>query len=131
MRLVDSWRRRTGPERFETYTRWTLYLLLAFLPLLAVSVVGASELTEERVAAFTAYAGLVLLEAGVAILVISQGVTAFRDSTPVRRGPVAFLVVVTAAAVVAAVLGLPSAEGSAWSGREPRCSSRSPAACSR
>ncbi|WP_152190865.1 sensor histidine kinase [Georgenia satyanarayanai] len=117
MRLVDSWRRRTGPERFETYTRWTLYLLLAFVPLLAASVIGVTELDEERAAAFTAYAGLVVVETGVAIVVIRQGITAFRDSAPVRRGPVALLLVVTAAAVVAAVLGLPPAGDSAWSGR--------------
>ncbi len=117
MRMVDSWRRRTGPERFETYTRWTLYLLLGMVPLLAASVIGVTELAEDAATAFTAYAGLVVLETGVAILVIRQGVTAFRDSAPVRRGPVALLLVLTAAAVVAAMLGLPPSEGSAWGGR--------------
>ncbi|PYF96315.1 two-component system, NarL family, sensor histidine kinase DesK [Georgenia satyanarayanai] len=117
MRMVDSWRRRTGPERFETYTRWTLYLLLGFVPLLAASVIGTTELDEERVVAFTAYAGLVTLEAGLAILVIRQGVTAFRDSTPLPRGPVVLLLAVAGAAVVAAMLGLPPAADMGWAGR--------------
>ncbi|MCM3659696.1 histidine kinase [Georgenia satyanarayanai] len=117
MRLVDSWRRRTGPERFETYTRWTLYLLLGMVPLLAASVIGTTELDPDRTAAFTAYAGLVVVETGVAILVIRQGVTAFRDSTPLPRGPVALLLVLTGAAVVAAMLGLPPAGEIGWQGR--------------
>lgn len=117
MRLVDSWRRRTGPERFETYTRWTLYLLLGVVPLLAASVIGVTEIEADRAAFLTAYAGLVVLETGVAIVVIRQGITAFRDSTPLPRGPVGLLVVLTAAAVVAAMLGLPPAAEVGWQGR--------------
>lgn len=117
MRLVDSWRRRTGPERFETYTRWTLYLLLGMVPLLAASVLGVSELEADRAPFVAAFAGLVVVETGVAIVVIRQGVTAFRDSTPLPRGPVALLLVLTAAAGGAAMVGLPPATTIGWDGR--------------
>src|SRR5690554_2571588 len=116
-RMLEAWHRRTGPERFETYTRWTLYLLLGMVPLLAASVLGVSELEADRAPFVAAFAGLVVVETGVAIVVIRQGVTAFRDSTPLPRGPVALLLVLPAAAGGAAMVGLPPATTIGCDGR--------------
>ncbi|WP_324651346.1 sensor histidine kinase [Georgenia sp. H159] len=119
MRMMDAWNRRTGPERFETYTRWTLYILLGVLPLMALAVVGATgeDIDADRSTALMVYLGLIAVQAAVSIAVIREGVTAFRDSTPLRRGPLVVLLVLTAVTVVAAMLALPAAGDVGWQGR--------------
>ncbi len=116
-RMMDAWHRRTGPERFETYTRWTLYILLAFVPLFALGIVGSTTLQRGDAAAVLTYFGLIVVLTAVSIAVIRQGVTAFRDGTPLPRGPVVLLLVLTAAAALVALLGLPPADDLVWQGR--------------
>jgi len=116
-RMMEAWHRRTGPERFETYTRWTLYILLGFVPLVALAVIEPPTLQPSDLPAVAVYLGVVAVQTVLSIVVIRDGVTAFRDTTPLRRGPAAVLLAVTGAAVVAAVVALPPAETMGWLGR--------------
>src|SRR5690606_6037751 len=116
-RMMEAWHRRTGPERFETYTRWTLYILLGFVPLVALAVIEPQTLEPSDLPAIAVYLGVVAVQTVLSIVVIRDGVTAFRDTTPLRRGPAAVLLAVTGAAVVAAVVALPPAETMGWLGR--------------
>src|SRR5690625_6312642 len=115
-RMMDAWRRRPGPERFETYTRWTLYFLLGVLPVMGLTVLAGAT-AETGFAAPIAYLVLLTAQTVTAVVVIRDGVTAFRDGTRLRRGPLAVLLALTAATVVAGLLiGTPTAD-LGWSGR--------------
>jgi len=116
-RMLEAWHRRTGPERFETYTRWTLYILIGFVPLLALGIVGASPLEAGDGPGVATYLGLVLAQTALAIVVVRDGVTAFRDGTPLRRGPLIVLLALTAAAALAALQWVPVPAGAGWEGR--------------
>lgn len=117
-RMVEAWRRRTGPERFETYTRWTLYLLLGTVPFLALGI-AATAPAEATLLAFFTYPVAATVQAGVAIAVIRVGITAFRDSAPLPRWAYPTLLVPTAAAAAAALALLPPADEIGWLGRGP------------
>src|SRR5690625_2369148 len=115
-RMMDAWRRRPGPERFETYTRWTLYFLLGVLPVMGLTVLAGAT-AETGFAAPIAYLVLLTAQTVAAIVVIRDGVTVFRDGTRLRRGPLTVLLVLTAATVVAALLVGPPTADLGWSGR--------------
>ena len=114
-RILQAWYARTGPERFETYTRWTLYLLIAVVPFLALGVVGTTR--PESIMGVVAYPVAVVIQTAIALVVIRNGITAFRDTVPAGRRAVAALLISTVIAGIAAVAGLPPAEDIGWYGR--------------
>ncbi|MEE6296247.1 sensor histidine kinase [Georgenia wangjunii] len=101
-------RRRTDPERFDLYTRGSLYLLLAMTPLLGAA--AASEASGRPGAVVTFLLGVVV-EAGVAIGVTSAALRQFLGGTRVARGWYVALGVSAGTVAVAAAVALPYADG--------------------
>ncbi|HLV04745.1 histidine kinase [uncultured Georgenia sp.] len=118
--MLDLWRRRSDPERVEAYTRWTLYILLGFIPLMALVMVApvTVDLDGPRVGIAT-YVVLMVAQVALAIVVTRDGITAYRDGTPLPRRRVVLLLSLTAAAVVSAFLFLPAGREMVWEGRSP------------
>src|SRR5690625_3656368 len=79
--------------------------------------VGAGAAVEADVDAPLAYLALPTAQTVTAVVVIRDGVTAFRDGTRLRRGPLAVLLALTAATVVAGLLIGPPTADLGWSGR--------------
>jgi two-component system sensor histidine kinase DesK len=100
-------RRRTDPERFDLYTRWSLYLLLGTSPLLAVAAVADVAFPEPVVAMLAA----TMVQAGVAIAVTAAGLRQFLGGTRVHPGLLVTLGVVTAVAAGVAAFAIPPGEG--------------------
>ncbi|MEE6282267.1 sensor histidine kinase [Georgenia sunbinii] len=115
--LLAVWNRRSGPERFETYTRWTLYILLAFIPLVAVALMVVSFDERPESGWPVIYPLLTLVQVAVAIVVIGDGITSFRERKPQRRGLVLLMLIVTAVVAAAAVVTIPVPFEPGWQGR--------------
>jgi two-component system sensor histidine kinase DesK len=97
--FLDVWSRRTAPERFDAYTRWSLYLLSLFEPFLALALVGVDQ--SFRPATVGAWLLLVLAHTAVCIAVLRAGVVHFLGGPVVR--PWLFALHVTLSVAVAAV----------------------------
>lgn len=96
-----GWSARSDPERFDTYTRWSLYTVLGLEPLLAFSVAAGSSAM--RAGAATGYVLLSFVHLATTVRVASAGMTAIHGDAPVPRGRWASLAVVTALVVGAAI----------------------------
>ncbi|WNB84667.1 hypothetical protein [Cellulomonas sp. ATA003] len=79
--MLTAWRRQSDPQRVDTYTRWTLYLLLAGAPLVALSVV-----TGVLTAGAAAYVALSLAQTVAAIGVVRTGLRHEVVGAPLSRG---------------------------------------------
>ncbi len=80
--FLDVWSRRTAPERFDAYTRWSLYLLSLFEPFLALTLVGIDQTF--RPATVGAWLLLVLAHTATSIAVLRAGVVHFLGGSVVR-----------------------------------------------
>ncbi|MGN6239220.1 MAG: sensor histidine kinase [Cellulosimicrobium cellulans] len=80
--FLDVWSRRTAPERFDAYTRWSLYLLSLFEPFLALTLVGVDQTF--RPATVGAWLVLVLVHTAGCIAVLRAGVVHFLGGPVVR-----------------------------------------------
>ncbi|UNX54793.1 sensor histidine kinase [Georgenia sp. TF02-10] len=100
-------RGRTDPERFDLYTRWSLYLLLFTTPLLGV---GAVDGLAQGPAVRGYLLGLVL-EAAVAARVTALALRRFLAGARVPAGWYLALGLVAAAGAGTAALAVPPAEG--------------------
>lgn len=80
--FLDVWSRRTPPERFDAYTRWSLYLLSLFEPFVALGLVGADPAF--RSATVGPWLILVLAHTVSCILVLRAGVVHFLGGEVVR-----------------------------------------------
>ena len=118
--MMAAWHRRSGPERVEAYTRWTLYILLGFIPVMALIMVAPAT-TEPGASrgGIGAYLALLTLQVAVAVLVTRDGITAYRDGTALPRSRVAGLLALTAVAGGAALLFLSTGTDMGWEGRGP------------
>jgi two-component system sensor histidine kinase DesK len=100
--MLTAWRRQTDPQRVDTYTRWTLYLLLASGPLVALSIgVGVPSPAAE------AYVVLTAAQTIAAMGVVRSGLARLVTGSPLSRRWLVTLAGATVAAVVVAVLALP------------------------
>ncbi|MDD9205375.1 hypothetical protein PU560_02700, partial [Georgenia sp. 10Sc9-8] len=107
MTILHPMRRRTDPERFDLYTRGSLYVLLATTPF--VGVAGVTEVAEPAV--ILAYLLGLVVQAALAIGMTSVALRQFLGGPRVPTGWYLALGVVTAAVTGIAVLTLPLAEG--------------------
>ncbi|MFD1504663.1 sensor histidine kinase [Georgenia yuyongxinii] len=102
--MFAAWRRRTDPERFDAYTRWSLYLILVTVPpLMAVGVVGAERPTQ---VVGVGYLVLTAAQVVAAVVVTRGSLLRALGGAPVPRRWVLVLAVVTVAAAVVALTGL-------------------------
>jgi len=80
--FLDVWSRRTAPERFDAYTRWSLYLLSLFEPFLALVLVGSDPTF--RPGAVNAWLVLVLGHTVTCLVLLRAGVVHFLGGPVVR-----------------------------------------------
>jgi two-component system sensor histidine kinase DesK len=80
--FLDVWSRRTAPERFDAYTRWSLYLLSLFEPFLALALVGVDQTF--RPGAVNAWLLLVLAHTVTCLAMLRAGVVHFLGGPVVR-----------------------------------------------
>ncbi|MFC7405468.1 sensor histidine kinase [Georgenia alba] len=100
--------RRTDPQRFDSYTRWSVYTVYVLAPLLAIMV-----LTPVRASPWAPVYGFAsLVEVALALVVTAKGFTASLEGRPVPRGWSAALLLAAAGLVVLA-LQLPTTAGPA------------------
>jgi two-component system sensor histidine kinase DesK len=100
--MLTAWRRQSDPQRVDTYTRWTLYLLLTSGPLVAVSL--GSGL---RSPVAEAYVLLTVGQTLAAIGVVRSGLARLVTGSPLSRRWLAALAGTTVAAVVLSVVAVP------------------------
>ncbi|WP_232827556.1 sensor histidine kinase [Jiangella endophytica] len=93
------WEERSAPQRFDLYTRGTLYSMLAAEPLLALLVASSSEDLGSG-AALAVFVGLATAHAVLGLVVVRGGVEWYlgRGSWPYRWTVVLLVVTVCAAA---------------------------------
>lgn len=103
--FLEVWSRRTAPERFDTYTRWTLYLLSASEPLVALALVGIDPTF--TVDGMRVWLLLVLLHTVVCIVALRAGLTHFLGGAPVRPALLGALGVLSIAVSVVAIWTFP------------------------
>lgn len=115
--LLAVWNRRTGPERFESYTRWTLYALLGLIPFMVAAAVSVSVAQTPGARWPVAFLVLDVLQVAVAIAVIRRGITEFRRRRPQGRRDVLALVSISAVTVVVGALTVPPPGEVGWQGR--------------
>ncbi|TNC18640.1 sensor histidine kinase [Georgenia sp. 311] len=117
VRMMELWRRRTAPQRMETYTRWTLYVLLALLPFMALVLLGATEPEERSPLGLIVFVGMFAAQTAAGVVVLRDGVTAYRDNAALPRRPLTVFLVLTAAAVAACLMLVPAEDDFGWAGR--------------
>ena len=99
--FLDVWSRRTGPERFDSYTRWSLYFLSGTEPFIALALIGSDRTFDPSVARF--WLALVLVHTVVCILTLRAGIGHFlggRRVHPVLRVLLGVLTLAVAALAV-------------------------------
>ncbi|WP_127572718.1 sensor histidine kinase [Georgenia faecalis] len=106
MTSLNMARRRTNPERFDLYTRGSLYVLLATAPLVGLSAIA--DLAEP--APILAYLGGLLTETVLAILVTSGTLRQFLGGPRVRPGWYVALGLTAAFVTAVAALSQPPAD---------------------
>lgn len=85
--MTKWWSNRSDPERFDLYTRWSLYLLLAVVPLVTLNLGSNSG---ANIATMLALGILIVAQVGLCIAVLSQGITYYLGG---RAPSVALLVI--------------------------------------
>jgi len=101
----------------ETYTRWTLYVLLALLPFMALLLLGGIPPEDRSALGLTVYVGALTVQTVAGILVLRDGITAYRDNAALPRRSLPFSLVLPAAAVAACLLLVPPVDDFGWAGR--------------
>ncbi len=107
--FLESWSRRSAPERFDTYTRGSLYFLSAFEPFFALSILGA-EPTFDRDLVLP-WLVVVVAHTAACVALLRAGISQFLGGPPVRPWLGTAAVVLTVALVVVAVPTFPVGDG--------------------
>ncbi|ARK05045.1 hypothetical protein B8281_10190 [Cellulosimicrobium sp. TH-20] len=115
--FLDVWSRRTGPERFDSYTRWSLYFLSGTEPFIALALIGSDRTFDPSVARF--WLALVLVHTVVCILTLRAGIGHFLGGRRVHPVLLVLLGVLSLAVAALAVGTFPvdGADDVAASGR--------------
>src|SRR5687768_8155275 len=100
--MLTAWRRQSDPQRVDTYTRWTLYLLLASGPLVALSLASGV-----RSPVAEAYVVLTVGQTLAAIGVVRSGLARLVTGSELSRRWLAALAATTVAVVVLSVVAMP------------------------
>lgn len=112
------WEERSAPQRFDLYTRGTLYSMLAAEPLVALLIASSNE-DGASVAAVTLFASLAAVHAAVGVVVVRLGTEWYlgRADWPYRWTVALVVAAVCAAASAVAAFGWePPAERGVVSG---------------
>ncbi|MGY1749329.1 sensor histidine kinase [Modestobacter sp. SYSU DS0511] len=81
------WNSRTAPQRIDLYTRWSFYVFLAGLPVLALAVVGAAVEGAAPTAASWLFVAGSVATASVAVHLTRRGLAAHQAARPLPRWP--------------------------------------------
>ena len=100
------WSGRSSPERFDFYTRASLYALFAAGPLVALPLAGQKQV---RVPGLTVFLLLYVAQAGVCIALLHASLSCYLSRGPrPKRWLVASAVALTAAGVLAGAAAFPA-----------------------
>ncbi|WP_127131363.1 sensor histidine kinase [Georgenia sp. SYP-B2076] len=113
--IFTAWRRRSDPERFDTYTRWSLYLIMGIVPLVVLGVMPAGLTHAPAVAAL--YLVAMLVECVLAIAVLRRSIDRALGGVPVPRRGLVLLAPVAVLAAALAVAALPAEGAPGLAGR--------------
>ncbi len=105
--IVGTWQRRSAPQRVDLYTRWTLYVVLAAGPFVALSLVVAVPPP-----AGVAYVTVVTAQTAAAVGLVRSALVHLLDGEPVSRRWLVALAAATVAATGTGLAVLPAATGS-------------------
>ena len=115
--FVGAWSRRSNPERFDTYTRWSLYVV-ATLELYAVLwVVG--EVPTGQTALLAPLVGLCLAHTASCVVVIRYGITFFLGGPPPPRWALLAMAGLAVATCAVGLAAYPTGDGSMFDGNTP------------
>lgn len=115
--LVGAWSRRSNPERFDTYTRWSLYVVATFELFVVLWVVG--EVPTGHPALLAPLIGLCLAHTASCVVVIRYGVTRFLGGPPPPRWALGAMWGLALATCVVGLAAYPTGEGSMFQGNTP------------
>lgn len=93
--------RWTEPEKFEVYTRWSVYILFVFVPLAAAAIVSSVSQDHPRLALLYGIGSVI--EAALGALVSSR---AFTQAVGGRRMPLAWVIALATVGMAQTVLAL-------------------------
>ncbi|WP_069385249.1 sensor histidine kinase [Cellulosimicrobium cellulans] len=103
--FLESWTRRSAPARFDAYTRWSLYLLSAGEPFVALFVVAADPGFSR--ATVLPWMLLTLVHTVVCLVVLRRGIAHFLGGPPVPRWLLGVLAALSAALFALAFVTFP------------------------
>lgn len=115
--LVGAWSRRSNPERFDTYTRWSLYVVATFELYVVLWIVG--EAPTGNPALLAPLIGLSIAHTASCVVVIRYGVTRFLGGPPPPRWALTTLAVLAVATSVVGTAAYPEGDGSLFMGNTP------------
>ncbi len=115
--LVGAWSRRSNPERFDTYTRWSLYVVTTFELYVVLWIVG--EVPTGHPALLAPLIGLFVAHAAACVVVLRYGITRFLGGPPVPRWAFGALCALTVATSAVGLATYPTGEGSMFDGNTP------------
>jgi two-component system, NarL family, sensor histidine kinase DesK len=98
--FLESWTRRSAPARFDAYTRWSLYLLSAGEPFVALFVIGSDPGFSR--ATVVPWLLVTLVHTVACVVALRRGIDQFLGGPAVPRWQVGAVVVLS---VAVAVLG--------------------------
>src|SRR5690606_12797144 len=107
--FLESWSRRSAPERFDTYTRGSLYFPSAFEPFFALSILGADPTFDRDLV--LPWLLVVVAHTTACVALLRAGISQFLGGPPVRPWLGTAAVVLTVALVVVAVPTFPVGDG--------------------
>jgi len=110
--LLRWWSGRSSPERFDFYTRASLYGLFAAGPLVALALAGQKQV---RVPGLTVFLLLYVAQASVCIALLHASLSCYLGRGPrPKKWLVASAVALTAAGVLAGAAAFLPSPGPRW-----------------
>jgi two-component system, NarL family, sensor histidine kinase DesK len=115
--LVGAWSRRSNPERFDTYTRWSLYVVATFELYVVLWIVG--EVPTGHPALLAPLIGLSIAHTASCVVVIRFGLTRFLGGPPPPRWAMVTMGALMVATSAVGIAAYPTGEGSMFVGNTP------------
>ncbi len=115
--LVGAWSRRSNPERFDTYTRWSLYVISTFELYVVLWIVG--ETPTGHPALLAPLVALSVAHTVSCVVVIRCGITRFLGGPPPPRWVLGSMGALAVATCVVGVGAYPEGDGAMFMGNTP------------
>ncbi|MHA7132469.1 sensor histidine kinase [Oerskovia turbata] len=115
--LVGAWSRRSNPERFDTYTRWSLYVVATFELYVVLWIVG--EVPTGHPALLAPLIGLCVAHTASCVVMLRFGVSRFLGGPPPPRWAVVTMGALVVATSAVGIATYPTGEGSMFAGNTP------------